>query len=163
MFFFTLVTTGRRPLFATATARHLLHDAIEKTRAERPWDMEAIVLLPDHLHMLWCLPEGDVDYSGRIAAMKKRFTRAYVLHGAPEVAVSSGQRRHRLRGVWQRRFWEHAIRDARDLKMHLDYIHLNPVKHGLVVRPVAWKWSSFRRFVENGEYERNWLGRVELP
>lgn len=77
--------------------------------------------------------------------------------------VTDSQRRLRRRGIWQVRFWEHIIRDARDFKMHLDYIHLNPVKHGLASRPADWPWSSFHRYVKAGEYEADWLGRADLP
>jgi putative transposase len=141
----------------------MLREAMAKTRQERPWALEAVVLLPDHLHMLWRLPEGDVDYSMRMAALKKRFTRAYLAAGGTEAWVSPGQARHRRRGLWQRRFWEHTIRDARDFHLHVDYIHLNPVKHGLARRPIDWPHSSFRRYVEMGWYEPDWSGRADLP
>ena len=149
--FLTLVTADRRAIFADGPVRKLLRKAIEDTRATRPWDTEAIALLPNHLHMLWRMPEGDTDYSTRIAVLKKRFTRAYLAAGRVEAEVPHGQQQHRLRGVWQRRFWEHTIRDARDLAMHVEYIHMNPVKHGLVSRPVDWPWSSFHRYVEEGK------------
>jgi len=122
-----------------------------------------MVLLPNHLHMLWRMDEQDTDYSLRISILKKRFTRAYLKSGGHEAEVEAGQMRHRLRGVWQRRFWEHTIRDAKDFRMHLDYIHVNPVKHGLVERPADWRWSSFQRYVDMGWYEPDWCGRVELP
>ena len=162
-YFFTLVTQGRRRLFATKSARDLLHDAMARTQEHRPWVTEAIALLPDHLHMVWRMPLGDVDYSGRIAALKKRFTRAYLSAGGREAEIPPGQRRHRLRGVWQRRFWEHTIRKMRDFKTHVEYIHANPVKHGLVDRPFDWEWSSFRRYVANGWYDADWCGRIDLP
>lgn len=136
---------------------------LRRTAAERPWEMTAIVLLPDHLHMIWTLEDLDLDYSVRVSAFKKRFTREWLASGGAEAPVARGQRRHRLRGVWQRRFWEHTIRDARDFKMHLDYIHINPVKHGLARQPKDWSWSSFRRYVQMGEYDEDWCGRVELP
>jgi len=162
-FFFTLVTHARRNIFVAESARQLLRESIERTRAERPWQTMAVVLLPDHLHMLWRLPDGDTDYSSRIAAMKKRFTRPFLASGETEAAVPQGQKRHRLRGVWQRRFWEHTIRDERELRMHLDYIPANPVKHGLVSRPADWEWSSFHRYVQIGAYEADWCGQVDLP
>ena len=162
-FFFTLVCAGRRPLFSQDAPRRLLSQAIRKTRIERPWETTAIVLLPDHLHMLWWLSGDDRDYSTRIASIKRRFTRAYLLAGGQEAAVPVGQRRKRCRGVWQRRFWEHTIRDARDFAMHLDYIHLNPVKHGLARLPRDWPYSSFHRYVAKGWYEADWVGRAELP
>jgi putative transposase len=125
--------------------------------------MDAMVLLPDDLHMLWRLPEGDLEYSARLPVLKKRFTRAYLSGGGREAEVLRGQRRHRLRGVWQRRFWEHTIRDGRDFRLHLDYIHLNPVKHGLTDRPADWAWSSFHWYVKLRWYDQDWCGRIDLP
>ena len=113
--------------------------------------------------MMWRLPLGDVDYSTRIAAIKKRFTRAYLSGGGREAVLSPGQRRHRRRGVWQERFWEHQIRSAKDFRLHLDYIHANPVKHGLVESPADWPHSSFHRYVEAGRYETDWCGQTDLP
>ncbi len=122
-----------------------------------------MVLLPDHLHVLWRLPEGDADYAARIGALKKRFTRAYLARGGAEGEVSASQHRQRCRGVWQKRFWEHRIRNARDFHMHVDYIHANPVKHGLVALPREWAHSTFVRFVDAGWYEDDWCGRIDLP
>jgi putative transposase len=136
---------------------------IEEVKAESPWQMDAIVLLPDHLHMLWKTPPHDLDYSTRIAVLKKRFTDTFLKAGGRECRVLSGQTRHRRRGVWQERFWEHTIRDLKDYRLHLDYIHSNPVKHGLVELPIEWPWSSFHRYVKQGLYERDWCGHVELP
>ncbi|MHC4985505.1 MAG: REP-associated tyrosine transposase, partial [Planctomycetota bacterium] len=115
------------------------------------------------LHMLWRLPPEDTNYSARIAAIKKRFTRSYLAAGGREATPPAGQRRHRRRGVWQPRFWEHAIRSAKDFRLHLDYIHLNPVRHGLVARPSDWPHSSFHRYVELEWYGPDWIGQVELP
>jgi putative transposase len=100
LFFFTLVTHRRRPTFVEAPARQLLRDAIDVTRQGHPWTTEAIVLLPDHIHMLWRLPENDTDYTRRIAALKKRFTRAYLAAGGIEGDLSPSQRRQRCRGIW---------------------------------------------------------------
>ena len=163
MVFLTLVTADRRGLFAASAARALLRDAIARTMAERPWEMVAIVLLPDHLHMLWRVAPEDGDYSTRVSVLKRRFTRGFLAQGGGEGPVPRGQRRHRLRGVWQRRFWEHTIRDGRDFRMHLDYIHLNPVKHGWAGRPGDWAWSSFHRYVKMGWYESDGCGRCDLP
>lgn len=163
MYFFTIVTRGRQPLFAADSARAMLRQAIELTARDRPWGMTAMVLLPDHMHMLWRLDEADTDYSVRIRVLKDRFTRAFLAAGGTEAEVPAGQARHRLRGVWQRRFWEHTIRDAKDFRMHLDYIHANPVKHCLTQRPRDWPWSSFGRYVNVGWYEPDWCGRVDLP
>jgi len=162
-FFFTLVTAGRAAIFQAAWARRRLAAAMAKTRRQLPWEMTAIVLLPDHLHMFWALTAPDRDYSRRISSIKRRFTRAYLAEGGMEGTVPAGQRRKRHRGVWQRRFWEHTIRDAGDFRRHLDYIHLNPVKHGLVKRVADWPWSSFHRYVRMGWYKPDWLGRIDLP
>ena len=122
-----------------------------------------MVLLPDHVHMLWRLPENDMDYSRRLGKIKKAFTKAFLQAGGAAASVTHGESVKRYRGIWQPRFWEHTIRDARDHKMHLDYIHANPVKHGVVTRVQDWAWSSFHRYVKLGEYELDWAGHVELP
>ena len=163
VYFFTLVTHGRRPVFAAESARALLRKAFEAAQARRPFKLDAIVLLPDHLHMIWRLPDGDSDFSRRIAAIKYAFTRSYLGTGGMESPPPNGAKRHRNRGVWQKRFYEHCIRDSRDFKRHLDYIHVNPVKHGLVAWPRDWAWSTFHRYFQQGEYERDWCGRFELP
>ena len=124
---------------------------------------EAIVLLPDHMHMIWRLPPGDSDYSGLLARIKRRFTQAYLAAGFAGADVTHGQKRKGYRGVWQPRFWEHTIRDERDFKMHLDCTHMNPVKHRLVAKPADWPWSIFHRYVRMGEYEVDWCGRTDLP
>lgn len=161
--FLTVVTFGRQDLFADTQARQLLRESMDAVQAERPWQTEGIVLLPNHWHALWRLPEDDANYSTRVAQIKKRFTDAWLARGGREGLVSPGKRRWRRRGVWQPRFWEHTIRGPTDFKMHLDYIHLNPVKHGLVRYPKDWPWSSFRRWANLGEYDIDWLGRVDLP
>ena len=160
--FLTVVTYGREGLFRDAAARRHLKAALGQVRAVRPWRMDGIVLLPDHLHMLWRLPEGDADYSTRVGEMKKTFTRAFLSDGGSERRVTGSQWRLGRRGVWQPRFWEHVIRDARDFRKHLDYIHINPVKHGLATRPWDWPWSTFRRYVAGGWYERQWSGPDDL-
>lgn len=98
------------------------------------------------------MPAGDHGYSARWAWIKKEFTRAWLAAGGFETAQSPRGRRERRRGVWQRRFWEHTIRDELDLKAHFDYIHDNPVKHGLATAPRDWPWSSFHRWVRAGHY-----------
>jgi len=163
MFFFTLVTHKRRPLFDLPFARRQLREAIRAVRQARPFELRAMVLLPDHLHMLWRLPEGDAGYSTRVALIKRHFTRAYLARGGTETGGSPSRARHRLRGVWQKQFWEHAIRDYRDYRLHLDYIHANPVKHGLVGFPKDWPYSTFTRYVRLGEYDPDWCGHVKLP
>jgi putative transposase len=159
-FFFTLVTEQRAAIFAEPTARGMLRRAFIDCRSRWPFRVEAIVLLPDHLHAVWSLPRGDPDYSRRWAWIKKEFTKAWVAAGGAERGVSDSRHRNGRRGVWQRRFWEHCIEDEDDLERHYDYIHYNPVKHGLVSTPGDWPFSSFHRFVKLGAYPAEW-GRSE--
>jgi putative transposase len=156
MFFFTLVTAGRAHLFLSEEACALLGDCLRATKRDRPFRVVAIVLLPDHLHMIWSLPRGDADFSTRIAAVKARFTREWLAQGGCESQVPGGQSQQRRRGIWQARFMEHAIRDEDDLIHHVDYIHYNPVKHGWVRCPVDWPYSSFHRYVRSGDYPADW-------
>jgi len=166
-YFFTVVTERRAPILCTDLARRLLHDSIEVCRRERPFELVATVLLPDHLHALWTLPEDDADYSERSAAIKSAFTHAWIESGGWEQARGRSRLVHRRRGVWQRHFWEHQIRDTADFQRHVDYIHYNPVKHGQAACPHAWKWSTFSKWVARDAYERSWCcacdGRVVKP
>jgi putative transposase len=146
VYFFTVVTQDRMPHFAEPANVAHLRAAFRRVMAVRPFEMEAVVILPDHLHCLWRLPEGDDDYSGRWREIKKATSR--------RIDASTNARGERP--VWQRRFWENAIRDEADWRAHLDYIHYNPVKHGLAARPADWPWSSFLRAVGRGRYEPNW-------
>lgn len=112
------------------------------------------MVLPDHLHCLWTLPEGDTDFSGRWRAIKTAFSKQI-----PQGEFRSASRRGKSeRGIWQRRFWEHAIRDERDYAAHMDYIHFNPVKHGIVAEVADWPHSSFHRAVRLGLYPTAWSG-----
>jgi putative transposase len=133
VFFFTVVTYRRLPIFADPDNIGHLRDAFRKVRSKAPFDIDGIVVLPDHLHCIWQLPQGDGDYSGRWREIKKAVSRA--IH--PE----SNERRERP--VWQRRFWEHAIRDEKDWRIHMDYIHYNPVKHGFVRTPLGMALVEF--------------------
>jgi putative transposase len=155
-YFFTVVTYARRPLFRSSAARARLRRAIEFARERRPFDLPAIVLLPDHLHCMWTLPPGDSDYSTRWRKIKEDFTRAYAETGGHPAGVSPAQHRKGLRGVWQQRFWEHTIRDEEDFGRHLDYIHYNPVKHEYVRCAHEWRWSSFERWIRAGVYDASW-------
>jgi len=137
----------------------LLLEQIDRLRAafaivqrKHPFKIEAIVVLPDHLHCLWRLPPGDSDYGVRWGLIKSVFSR-----GLPADERRSMSRRLRgERGIWQRRFWEHMVRDEEDFARHADYIHYNPVKHGWVKAPSEWKHSSFGHFVEKGIYPIGW-------
>ena len=162
-YFFTLVTEGRRPILTSDTARACLTEAFKTVMADRPFELTAIVLLPDHLHTIWTLPEGDADYSLRWAQAKEAFTRSFLIRGGREGAQSTSRQHKRERAVWQRRFWEHTCRDEDDLKRHLDYLHWNPVKHGYVTRVRDWQWSSFHRLVADGEYDLRWGSADPCP
>ena len=155
-FFFTLVTHHRRPILCADIARRCLREAIEVVRADSPVEWVAIVLLPDHLHSVWTLPPRDAAYSIRWKRIKEMFTRLYLAGGGKEVAPNLSRLRHGERGVWQRRFWEHAVRDEEDLKRCGDYIHWNPKKHAHVTNVRDWPWSSFHRYVGLGEYSPAW-------
>jgi len=161
-FFFTVVTHRRQPILTETCSRQFLRTAFREVQDERPFTIDAIVLLPDHLHCVWSLPPGDADFPTRWRQIKKRFTQQYLDAGLPEVAVSASREHQGDRGVWQRRYYEHLIRDELDLKRCIDYLHLNSVKHRLVERVRDWPWSSFHRFVRLGEYDIDWGGSPEL-
>jgi putative transposase len=154
--FLTLVTYQRRKLFAIPANIDKLRDACGVTIAEKPFRIDAAVILPEHVHFLWTLPPDDPDYSYRVGRMKVLFTRA--LRGVNNLPddVCASRRKHRESDVWQRRFYEHTIRDEADFRKHLDYLHFNPVKHGLVKCVHDWEYSSFHRGVRRGEYDRSW-------
>lgn len=156
-FFFTVVTEGRAPILGNELARDLLRAAFRDC-FERwpPFRVDALVMLPDHLHAIWTLPPDDADYSKRWGAIKKHFTQSWLALGGSERSRTVSRFRHRRRGIWQRRFWEHALRDERDYARHCDYLHYNPVKHGWVDCPRDWPYSTFQRWVEQGAYDGQW-------
>lgn len=155
-YFFTVVTHGRRRFLTDSLARKTLRKAFQEIRRRRPFTIDAIVLLPDHLHCIWTLPEGDTDYSTRWNQLKGQFTRDWLIGGGQESFISKSRASRRERGVWQRRMFEHTCRDEKDLKRCVDYLHGNPLKHGLVERVQDWPWSTFFRFVQQGEYRLDW-------
>ena len=132
-----------------------------KSKRLTPFVMDACVILPEHLHCIWQLPDGDDDFSTRWRLIKSYFSR----HLECDERISTSRMRKNERGIWQRRFWEHLVRDDRDFGDHLDYIHLNPVRHGFVSSPSEWPHSSFSKWVERGVYEPNWGSgeKAELP
>lgn len=160
-YFFTVVTYERQNLFSDATAVALLAKAIDKIRLRHPFELEALVVLPDHLHALWQLPTNEADYSMRWRLIKECFTKAWVKQHGPTCANASRLAK-REQAIWQRRYWEHLIRDDDDFSAHLDYIHLNPVHHGLVTAPREWPHSSFALWMDRGVYEPHW-GSNEKP
>lgn len=152
-FFFTVNLLKRR---RRLLAEHIddLRASFRAARAVQPFDIIAIVVLPDHLHCLWRLPEGDADNPGRWARIKSGFCRRL-----PASEYRSPARIARREwGVWQRRFWEHRIEDDDDLRHHVDYIHINPVKHDFVARVRDWPYSSFHRYARGGCLMPDWVG-----
>jgi putative transposase len=154
IFFFTVVLAER--------PSNLLTDQIDRLRQvyrtvqqRRPFETIAVCVLPDHVHALWALPEGDADFSTRWSLIKSGFSRGF--EPSPRSASKVGKRE---KGIWQRRYWEHAIRDDTDLERHVDYIHFNPVKHGHVTRVADWPHSSFHRYVDRGLLAADWGGDV---
>jgi len=158
MYFFTVATYGRRPILTTNHGRKFLHDAVDKILAKRPFRLFATVLLPDHWHLVMQLPSDDVNYSIRLKRIKEEFTRSWLAAGLSEAMVTDSQQLKGERGIWQPRFWEHTVEDEKDLERCVDYIHWNPRRHDLVQRVRDYRWSSFHRFVEAGQYEIDWGG-----
>jgi putative transposase len=154
--FFTVVTDQRVPFLCDEPARRILGTALRECRQNWPFEIDAIALLPDHLHTIWTLPAGDAGYSMRWAWIKKEFTKEWLREGGTEHIPTAGRRRDGRRGVWQPKFWEHAVRAENDFESHADYIHYNSVKHGLVRAPADWPWSSFHRWVRDGFYPLEW-------
>ncbi|TVO64763.1 REP-associated tyrosine transposase [Denitromonas ohlonensis] len=152
-YFFT-VNLLDRDSDALVVHMDLLRNAVRKVRSRRPFHIDAWVVLPDHMHAVWTLPPGDSDYSGRWRAIKIAFAKAL-----PKTEWRSPRRIAKgERGIWQRRFWEHTIRDEADYAAHVDYVHINPLKHGLVEAVGDWPHSSFHRCVARGVYPGDWGG-----
>jgi len=151
-YFFTVVTFGRTAIFNTELARQCLEQAIRRTQKQHPFETIAFCLLPNHLHCVWKLPEGDADFSRRWSSIKGWFSREYLRSGGRGGHVSASRKRKAEVSVWQRRFWEHRIRDEKDLQRHVDYIHYNPLRHGLVAKVKDWPWSTYHRYVKEGFY-----------
>lgn len=164
-YFFTVVAYRRQRILTGRLSRQLLRGAIQSVRARLPFEMPAFVLLPDHLHCIWTLPEDDDDFALRWRQIKARFTHDYVARGGVDRDVTPQRASQRRRGIWQARHWEHRIRDDDDYERHRDYIHLNPVSHGFAERPEDWPWSSFHRHVRLGMLDSAWPGTrpVALP
>ncbi len=155
-YFFTLVTYQRQLIFAKPENISRLRKAIATIKAEMPFNIIGAVVLPDHLHFIWQLPPGDKEYSKRIGKMKVLFTQSLPKSEISQQENSVSRIRHRESNIWQRRFWEHTIRDEQDLENYLNYIHYNPVKHNLVSCSHLWQYSSFHFWVKNKRLDCNW-------
>ena len=159
-YFFTVVTQNRRPFLCQPDNAVLLRHALQYTMQRQPMEIDAFVLLPDHLHSIWTLPDNDHDFSMRWRLIKSYFSR--YCQDSYQNSVSTSRQGKQERALWQRRFWEHMIRDNQDFINHVEYIHYNPVKHGLVAAPKEWEYSSFHRYVQAGLYDEMWGAGVEM-
>ena len=157
-FFFTVNLAQRRLGLLTEHIEEL-RIAFRETRRRHPFTIDAMVVLPDHLHTVWTLPEGDADFATRWQRIKSAFSRSLPT-GEP---ISDSRAAKGERGIWQRRYWEHTIRNENDYMRHIDYIHINPVKHGLVSRVRDWPYSSFQRLVKLGIYPEDWARDLADP
>lgn len=154
-YFFTLTLEDRGARYLVDHVADL-RACVAQVKERHPFDIEAMVVLPEHLHALWCMPVDDGDYSTRWMLIKQAFTRKLADAGVltDEAAAKRGRRGER--SVWQKRFWEHQIRDDDDFARHVDYIHFNPVKHGWVLRARDWPYSSLHRYVRQGKLPADW-------
>lgn len=155
-YFFTVVTFRRRQSLVHSLARRCLHEAIDGVRQRWPFQIDELVLLPDHFHLILTLPSGDDDFSIRLARIKSTFTKLYLAAGGNEDTQSASRAAHGYRAVWQKRYWEHWVRDGDDLLGCRQYCWFNPVKHGVAKCPHDWPWTTFHRAVSNGWIEADW-------
>ena len=155
-YFFTVVTYRRQRILCDPPIRTALRNAINKTRIKHPFTIDAWVLLPDHLHCIWTLPDGDADFSLRWAKIKRDVSLACGGQYKEWRWLSESKRKHRESTIWQRRYWEHRIRDEEGYRRHMDYIHYNPVHHGLCDSPAQWPWSTLASYVAEGVYPTDW-------
>ena len=159
-YFFTLVTFRREKILTRGDNVQLLRDGMRRVMGVHPFRIDAFVLLPDHLHCIWTLPAGDADFSMRWRLIKSDFTRWCTDRSTH--APTGSRRRKKEQAVWQRRFWEHQLRDELDFARHVEYIHYNPVRHGYAAAPLDWPFSSFHKYVRQGLYTRTWGAGEDL-
>lgn len=152
-YFFTVCAENRQPILTSNNVREAIVRAISNVRKEHPFEIDAWVILPDHLHCIWTLPPGDQDFSKRWSKIKRLVTQGC----RSTTGIRKYSRLLRNEGaLWQRRFWEHLIGSEKDYQAHVDYIHWNSVKHGHVSSACSWRYSSFYRYVMDGIYESDW-------
>ena len=157
-YFFTVNSYNRRPLLTSDIVRQGLREAIIKTRKTLPFKIDAWVLLPDHLHAIWTLPPEDANFAARWAMIKQYTSKSCRHLFENNEKVGDSRRTRKEMSFWQRRFWEHLIRDDEDYEKHFDYIHWNPVKHGYVTRVIDWPHSTFHLYVAREIYPPDWGG-----
>ncbi|MFH0780659.1 MAG: transposase [Pseudomonadota bacterium] len=157
-YFFTVVTYRRQRFLCDEPVRTALREAIREVQAACPFTIDGWVLLPDHLHCIWTLPEGDGDFSKRWAMMKRFVSKRCGSELLREEWLTESKRKRNESTIWQRRYWEYMISDEGDFLRHMDYLHYNPVKHGLVQSVKDWPYSTFHRYVRDGVYPEDWGG-----
>ena len=155
-FFFTVTLLERRQTLLVDRIAGL-REAVTTTRRSHPFTIDAFVVLPDHLHAVWTLPADDHDFSMRWRLIKSRFAKAL----PKQERLSAVRKARGERGIWQRRFWEHLIREEADYARHVEYCYINPLKHRLVTRVGDWPHSSFHRDVRAGLFPADWAGDIE--
>lgn len=156
-YFFTVALLERKRDLLVAEI-DLLRDSVRRVKRLYPFEIDAWVVLPDHLHSIWTLPPNDADYAKRWRLIKLLFSKGIPKHER----LSSVRVNRKERGIWQRRYWEHTIRDDDDYRHHIDYVHWNPMKHGLVEKISDWPYSSFHRYVKAGLYTDDWAGDLNF-
>ena len=159
-YFFTVVSYRRQQILCHENVRTALRDGV---RATHPFTIDAWVLLPDHLHCIWTLPEEDSDFGKRWGMIKRYVTKRCSPAFHQDKWMTGSKHRRNESTLWQRRFWEHLIRDEQDYETHMNYIHYNPVKHGLATKVSNWEYSTFHRYVHDGIYNVNWGDHVDIP
>jgi len=155
--FFTVNLADRRQTLLVDRI-DALRDAVARTRRNYPLEIDAFVVLPDHLHAIWTLPPADADFSIRWRLVKTAFAKSI----PKQERLTAVREARGERGIWQRRFWEHMIRGEADYARHVEYCYINPVKHGLVTRVREWPHSSFHRDVQRGLFPPDWAGDVSF-
>jgi putative transposase len=160
-FFFTVVSYRRQRFLCHAALRTALRYAITAVRCSRPFTIDAWVLLPDHMHCIWTLPPDDGDFSQRWKIIKRMVSSSCQEEFRRAELITPSRLRSKESTIWQRRFWEHRIVDDHDFAQHADYIHYNPVKHGLVKSAADWPYSTFHQFVQRGIYGRDWAASAD--
>jgi len=156
VYFFTLATYKRQKILLDSSNIQLLKKSIAIVKSKHPFVIEAIVILPEHLHCLLTLPDKDHDFSTRLRLIKTEFSKKCDMKNCSLFKIEQSRRLKKEKHIWQRRFWEHQIRNEKDFNAHMDYIHYNPVKHGLVRSPKDWRYSSFISCVDKGFYDNDW-------
>jgi putative transposase len=155
-YFFTVNSYRRRPILAHPDVRDALREAIEQVRLTMPFTIDAWVLLPNHLHAIWTMPRDDAAFGKRWGVIKAQVSKQCAHLIDTRAARSDSRVTRSENDFWQRRFWEHELRDERDYERHVDYVHYNPVKHGLVKTVAEWPYSTFHQFVKRGVYASTW-------